>query len=113
MLTLDSLREYGADVDEGLARCVNSEALYLKLAAKVPGDANFDKLKSAVEAGDLDAGFEAAHTIKGVAANLSLTPILDPVAEITELLRTRSDAEYAPIVARILDARDRLEALIG
>ena len=112
MLTIDALREYGADVDDGLKRCVNNEAFYLKLVARVPGDGNFEKLKEAVDAGDLDAGFEAAHTLKGIAANLSLTPILDPVVEITELLRAGTHAEYGPIVARILEARDRLSALL-
>ena len=31
MLTLDALRAYGADVDDGLRRCMNMEAFYLKL----------------------------------------------------------------------------------
>ena len=31
MLTLDALRQYGANVTEGLSRCMNNEAFYLRL----------------------------------------------------------------------------------
>ena len=31
MLNIDTLREYEANVDVGLARCANNEALYLRL----------------------------------------------------------------------------------
>ena len=50
MLTVESLREYGANVDEGLQRCFGNEALYLKLAATVPSEKNFDKLNDAINA---------------------------------------------------------------
>ena len=31
MLTVEKLKDYGADVEKGLARCANNEALYLRL----------------------------------------------------------------------------------
>ena len=34
MLTIDALREFGADVDDGLARCMNNESFYLMLVRK-------------------------------------------------------------------------------
>ena len=113
MLTIESLREYGADVDDGLKRCMNNEAFYLKLTARVPGDENFDKLRDAVAAGDLDAAFAAAHTLKGVAGNLSLTPIGEPAVRITELLRAKTDTDYSPLVDEILAARDKLREIAG
>ena len=113
MLSIDSLREFGADVEDGLKRCMNNEAFYLKLVARVPGDANFDKLRDATAAGDLDAAFVAAHTIKGIAGNLSLTPIAKPVIEITELLRDRKNTDYAPLTEQVLEARNRLAEIVG
>ena len=85
MLTLDALREYGANVDEGLGRCMNNEAFYLKLIGMMLEDKNFGALKDALEAHDLDAAFSCAHAVKGVAANLALTPVFGPVSEMTEL----------------------------
>lgn len=111
MLTMDGLRQFGADVDSGLARCLNNEAFYLKLVEKAAGDAVFGKLSDAIGAKDLDAAFEAAHSLKGVAGNLSLTPIYDPVVEITEHLRSRVDMDYTELLSRILAKRDELTAL--
>ena len=87
MLTLDALRAYGANVDEGLARCVNNEAFYLRMVGLVLADVNFDKLKDAAAAKDTPAMFEAAHALKGATGNVSLTPLYDLVCKLTELTR--------------------------
>ena len=108
MLTIEKLRAWGADVDEAMERCLNNEAFYLRLVDKALQDPNFDKLKDAVGTGDLDKAFEAAHAIKGVLANLALTPILDPVREITELLRARTQTDYVPLLTDIDEQKARL-----
>lgn len=113
MLSLDSLRAYGADVDSGLARCMNDEGFYLSLVAMTPADEGFGKLKEALDAGDLGVAFEAAHKLKGAMTNLALTPISEPVVEITELLRSRTEMDYSPLMDRILSARDELTRLCG
>ena len=110
MLTIEKLRDWGANVDEAMERCLNNEAFYLRLADKALQDPNFDRLKDAIGAGDLDKAFEAAHALKGVMANLALTPLLTPVQEITELLRSRTQTNYAPLLARIDKQKDLLLA---
>ena len=111
MITIDALKEYGANVDEGLSRCMNNEALFLKLVAIIPGEPNFNKLKESLEAGNLDAAFESAHALKGVTGNLSLTPLYDPLVEITELLRARENIDYTEVIDTILTKRAMLEDL--
>ena len=96
MLTMDALQAYGANTQEGLGRCLNNEAFYLRLVNMAVKDANFQKLHDALTQGDLDAGFEAAHALKGVLRNLALTPLLAPIGEVTELLRARTPMDYAP-----------------
>lgn len=91
MITLDALRAYGANVDEGLARCINKEDFYLKMVNLTLADANFDKLKAAMDAQDSPAAFEAAHALKGTTGNVSLTPIFKPVCQLTELLRGKRE----------------------
>ena len=44
-------------------------------------------------------------------ANLALTPILKPVQEITELLRSRTETDYAPLLNEIRTRRESLTAL--
>ena len=41
-MTIDKLREYGADVEDGLARCMNNEAFYLKMVDLGLSDERFD-----------------------------------------------------------------------
>jgi HPt (histidine-containing phosphotransfer) domain-containing protein len=110
-MTLDDLRAYGADVDEGLGRCMGKEAIYLRLIGKMQQDKSTDALEAAIAAGDLDAAFDAAHGLKGPSGNLALTPIFEPVREITEHLRAREQMDYAPLMAKIRAAYDALVAL--
>ena len=50
--------------------------------------------------------------MKGVSANLALTPLREPVSEITELLRSRTETDYAPLMERIEKEYEKLETLI-
>ena len=113
MLTIDALKQFGADVDDGLSRCMGNEAFYFKLIGKVVEDKNFQALEDAVAAKDLDKAFDAAHSLKGVLGNLALTPVYEPVFEITELLRERKDIDYSEYLTTISEKRSELAALIG
>ena len=113
MLTIDALKQFGADTDDGLTRCMGNEGFYFKLIGKVVEDKNFKLLEDAVLAKDLDAAFEAAHSLKGVLGNLALTPVYKPAAEMTELLRERKDIDYTPYLKQISEKRDELIGLLA
>lgn len=108
MLTIDALRQAGVNTQDGLSRLMNNEAFYLRLVNMALDDGSFDKLASAVSDGDRKAAFEAAHALKGVMGNLSLTPLYEKVSEITELLRADKDADYELLVQQVLRQRDEL-----
>lgn len=111
-MTVEDLKRLGANTEEGLARCLNNEQFYLRLAEKaLRDDAMFEKLGTALDQGDLTVGFEAAHALKGVLANLSLTPLLDPVSEITELLRAGTRGDCDRLYAKIVEERGKFLAL--
>ena len=101
MLTIDKLKELGADTESGINRCVGNEDFYLKIVGMVLNSGDFDALKEAIDNGDLDTGFEKAHALKGIVSNASLDSLLAPVVEITEHLRAREDMDYAPLVDAI------------
>ena len=112
MLTVKKLHDFGVNTDEGLSRCINNEAFYLRLVNKVLDDAaSFDRLAAAVESGDKKAMFEVAHSLKGVLGNLSLTPLYEPTSEMTELLRAGEDADYKAYVDEIRQKFEALKAL--
>ena len=112
-MTIEQLNEYGADTKEGLGRCMNMPAFYLRLVGMVAKDEHLAQMKAAVKAGDLTAGFEAAHALKGVLANLALTPVLKPVSELTENLRVRKEMDYTPLIAEAEQEMDKLLEIIN
>ena len=110
-MTLDDLRAWGANVDEGLGRCMGMESFYLGLVAKTQGDATFDALNDALAAEDWKKAFEAAHALKGVLGNLSLTPLFDPANELCELLRPQEPVDYQPLLDTINERLAQFKAL--
>ena len=113
MLTIEKLAEYGADVKAGLNLCMNSEDFYLRMVSMVVAEQSFADLKKAIEENDLDAAFQAAHALKGVTGNLSLTPLYNKVAEITELLRAKTQMDYSELLNAILSEKDRRHPLLA
>ena len=112
MLTVEALKALGANTDEGLKRCINNESFYLRMVDMGLKDKRFETLKSELESGDLNAAFESAHALKGVLSNLALTSLSDPVVEITELLRAKTETDYASRLEEILAMRDKYLALV-
>ena len=111
MLTVEKLKEYGADTEDGLGRCMGNEALYLRLVSTVADQPDFDRMNDSIAGGDLKSAFEAAHALKGVLGNLSLTPLYEKVCEITELLRARTETDYSPLLEEIASLREGLKNL--
>ncbi|MCR5708221.1 MAG: Hpt domain-containing protein [Ruminococcus sp.] len=108
MITIEKLRDFGADVDEGIARCMGKEEFYLMLVRKAVKDNRLETLELQLADRDLASAFETAHALKGMTANLSLTPLTKPVSEMTELLRSRTDTDYSQMLA---EAKYQLEKL--
>lgn len=81
------LMEAGIDVDDALARLMQNEGLFLRLLRAFLQDGNFARLQEALAKGDVSSAFAAAHTLKGVAGNLSLRDLFARVSEVVECLR--------------------------
>jgi HPt (histidine-containing phosphotransfer) domain-containing protein len=63
------------DVAEGQKRVMNNAKLYHRLLAKFRAENNLNELAAALNAGEYEKAQAAAHTIKGIAANLSLSEL--------------------------------------
>lgn len=111
MLKIEQLQAFGANTAEGLSRCLGNADFYLRLVSMACAEESFTRLEQAVAEGDLQRAFDAAHSLKGVLGNLALTPLYEPVVEITELLRTRAEADYGALVRALLQKRDELHDL--
>ena len=112
MLTIETLNEFGVNTKEGLTRCMNNEKFYFKMLKMGLASDQFEKLGAALESNKLDEAFESAHALKGVLGNLALTPIYNPLAEMTELLRAKKTEDYVTMYQPILELRNKLLAMV-
>ena len=113
MLTIEKLNEYGANTTEGLERCMGNEAFYFRLIGMALMDVNFNNLKMSLVQGDLDAAFEASHALKGVLGNLALTPLYEKSSEICELLRSRTEMDYSPLLEELFMRKAALDDMLA
>lgn len=107
-MTIQDLKDFGANTDEGLARCINNEDFYMKMVRMAVNDGGYASLAAALEKKDLKAAFEAAHSLKGILGNLALTPMFEPASEMTELLRAGKDIDYTPYLEEIMKQHAKL-----
>lgn len=111
-MTVDELKKLGVDTEEGIKRCAGNEAFYMKLVPMALDESKYSDLKKQIGEKDFNAAFETAHALKGVFANLSLTPLCDIICEITELLRAKQDMDYAPLLEKLDKVRGDFTAIL-
>lgn len=93
MMDRELLQKGGIDYEDGLARFMNNPQLYEKFIRHFLDDPTFHDLRDNLSGGDGELAFRAAHTLKGVAGNLSLRDLLAAVEPLVEALRAHSLAE--------------------
>lgn len=86
-MTRDYLISLGIDYDDGLNRFVGNKDLYEKFLLSFKDDPSYDSLIKALDEKDAKAAFQAAHTLKGLTGNLSMTRLYDAVCILVEELR--------------------------
>ena len=80
------------DFDDGVKRVMNNIKLYTKLMTKFRDSTKLDELESSLAAGDLEKAQIEAHTIKGVAANLSFPELFKQSLEMETQIKAKSVA---------------------
>lgn len=81
------LEAAGIDVASALERMMGSEALLERLLGKFLDDPQYPALLAALEQGDLEGAVSAAHTLKGVCGNLSMTGLYGQFTRQVDALR--------------------------
>ena len=91
MMTIEECyQRMGGDYAQVLGR-LSSAGLVKKFIAKFLDDGSFAELEAAMEQGSRELAFRAAHTLKGVSANLGLERLRRSASELTEMLRPVSE----------------------
>lgn len=84
------LSKAGVSATEGIERFNGDKEMYEEVLTNFVNDTSFAQLCEAVENKDVDAAFKAAHSLKGVAGNLSMNRLFDDIYPMVEILRAGS-----------------------
>jgi HPt (histidine-containing phosphotransfer) domain-containing protein len=84
------------DLEEGLKRVINNTKLYVRLLGKFKADADLEGILSTLEGGDYENAQIKAHTLKGIAANLSLKELFKHTLELETQIKQKSVAPEVP-----------------
>ena len=99
-----TLQEFYAAVDGNYDEAVSrlmGEALLRRFVLKFLNDPSFAALKQAIENGEREEAFRAAHTIKGLCLNLSFGKLLTSSETLTEALRSEMPANVHELFTKV------------
>ncbi len=112
MNIIEKLNNYGCNTKEGLERCLNKEDFYIKLLKMSVAENKVYELKDALAIKDYDKAFAISHTLKGVYANLAITPLYNLFYTLTEDLRIRKDIDYTNQIDEIINKFEEVKKII-
>jgi hypothetical protein len=106
----EDLQTAGVNMEVVMSRFMGNEMLYIKFLKRFIEDESFQNMQGMFQQGNLEEAFKAAHTLKGLIANLGLDGIMGSVSPITEILRGGSDEGVAELMKQ---AGKEYELVIG
>lgn len=112
-MLLEELKNWGCDVEGALERFVGDAELYKTCLHTVLDDKAFVGLGEALDAQEVKEAFDYAHTLKGVLANMGLTPMYDITVQLVEPLRIGDSNNLRPIYEELLEAKDKLAQILA
>lgn len=113
MTLQEAMESCGVDVGATLRRFGNQEALWRRFLLKFPQDPTFASLGEAVSAGGMGDVERAAHTLKGIAANLGFDALSQCSAALVEAVRSGEEHRVAPLYERLSAEHERVVDAIG
>lgn len=93
------LEDAGFDVETAMERFMNNEEIYFRFLKKFCLDSSYQELLQAMQEQNMENAFNAAHTLKGLAGNLSVGILYRRLVPFVEFLRsrdTKAAMEYWP-----------------
>lgn len=97
----DFYRLTGSDSDEIINRFNGNPETVKRFVLKFPSDNSFSRLKAFLTVNDTQEAFRAAHTLKGICANLGFTRLYRLASDITELLRSEKSGEAKTLFPKL------------
>ena len=111
-LTKSTLAQAGVDVNSALGRLMGREDLLVRFLGEFPADGSYPALEEAVASGDRAGALAAAHTLKGLCGNLSMTRLFGLFTRQVDLLRGEDWAGACALMPEIARAYHEMVAAI-
>lgn len=94
---------FGGSYNDVMGRLLTEERVkkFLLMFLK---DTSFSELEAAMDSEDYDSAFRAAHTLKGVCANLGIERLGSDASEITEALRAKDSAAACSLFPQVAES---------
>ncbi len=110
---INDLAQWGCSVDTALERFDGDRELYLECLEIFDQDKNFSDLGQLLQNEKYSEACNCAHALQGVTANLSLTPLLEAITDISVALKqglyTSAGANYK----RLLVKKDQYDKIVN
>lgn len=100
------------DFDKTLERFMDDEAFYEECLDELLKDEGFVKLGEALSAHKVKESFEYAHMLKGVVANLGITPMFYVLVDIVEPLRVGEDRDLSTEYSKLMELKAEYEKIL-
>ncbi len=85
-----------------------------RFAKRFLNDQTYEQLEAGImQSGDVQAAFAAAHTLKGITANLGFAMLSAAASEITEVLRADDYEQAKKIMTSVTVEYDKLIAALS
>lgn len=85
----------GIDYDDGVNRFIGRPEMFISFLKRFPADTTYQELEQAMNEKNIKKAFQAGHTIKGVAGNLSLSRLYNVLVPFVDALRGDDDIDKA------------------
>ena len=112
MTIQECYQKLGGEFAQGEKR-LSSVGLVRKFIVKFLDDDSYSKLCLAMQNGQREEAFRAAHTLKGVSANLGFSRLLASAGELTELLRAETESIPGRAAALLEEVKQDYELTVS
>lgn len=110
---IDALIKINVDFNGAMRRFCSNSDMYEKFLTKFLDDPNYEKIGPAFETGDYDEALTAAHTLKGVSANLGLNEIYRISSSIVDHIRLTEITKAGELLPELDRAYERICAVLS
>ena len=112
MTIVECYQQLGGNLENVKTR-LPSDSLIKRFIIKFLDDSSYSELCDALQKGQRDEAFRAAHTLKGVCANLGFDQLGASASKLTELLRPKSNGVPEDAVFILNEVKQDYESAVS